>query len=175
MLNALIRKYNYATVDTILGLQLPFIHARGTCIITLSGMIDLIHNNLLVGKSVHLWGFELCDEKLYVLKKLYVAEVPTSWNNTSEIISLGVLTWNLAVRLIMDFSVTNVLMTIFLAKLANACEIVAEEHRAYGTGKWLGVVEEDRDLSFFIDTSIKRAVKGSKYGVLLPHDKSCNV
>jgi hypothetical protein len=34
---------------------------------------------------------ELCDEKLYALKKLYKVKVPTDWSQKADVLSLGVL------------------------------------------------------------------------------------
>jgi hypothetical protein len=45
-----------------------------------------------------LWSLELCDKKLYAFKKVFKATIPERWNNITDVISLGILIWNLKVH-----------------------------------------------------------------------------
>ncbi|KAG1146494.1 hypothetical protein G6F37_004663 [Rhizopus arrhizus] len=143
LLNAIIKKYHNAKLDSILRLVIPFVHIRGD--------------------SVHLWGLELCSEKLYAFKKLYKCQIPTSWEGQESILSTGVLFYNLAKM---------------LRNLAEQVKIICKEHNGSKASTLLGTApqKDEVDLLKFIDTSIKKPARGSNYGILLPLETEvCNV
>lgn len=77
--NAAFKKYSFATEETALKLQIPYLHA----------MED----------SLHLWVLELCSSKLYISNKVYKCQIPKAMNDTKNIIAMGNLLWCLKMKL----------------------------------------------------------------------------
>lgn len=103
MFNSIIKENHMAQVDTISSLCLPFVHARGMYIKKPLYMYKIIAIKniyiLFVDDAIHLWSLELCDKKLYAFKKVFKATAPRNWNTFTNVVSLGILVWNLKVKM----------------------------------------------------------------------------
>ncbi|KAI8070641.1 uncharacterized protein B0P05DRAFT_513835 [Gilbertella persicaria] len=110
------------------------------------------------GDAIHLWSLEICDNKLYALQKLYEAKIPLSWLDKAEVLSLGILLW---------------LLRGLLSTLISTIDTMQEEHDRARTVSLLGLPSPGKDLLDFVNTDIKKPLKGASYGVLLPQDDRC--
>ncbi|KAG1005310.1 hypothetical protein G6F57_008522 [Rhizopus arrhizus] len=77
--NAAFKKYFFATEETAMKLQTPYLHA--------------------MEGSLHLWVLELCSNKLYISNKVFKCQIPKSMDDTKNIIAMGNLLWCLKMKL----------------------------------------------------------------------------
>ncbi|CAO3695165.1 unnamed protein product [Rhizopus microsporus] len=77
--NAAFKKYFFATKETAMKLQIPYLHA----------MED----------SLHLWVLELCSNKLYISNKVFKCQIPKAMDDTKNVLALGNLLWCLKIKL----------------------------------------------------------------------------
>ncbi|CAO3667671.1 unnamed protein product [Rhizopus stolonifer] len=77
--NAAFKKYFFATEETAMKLQVPYLHA----------MED----------SLHLWVLELCSNRLYISNKVFKCQIPKAMDDTKNIIAMGNLLWCLKMKL----------------------------------------------------------------------------
>ncbi|KAI8370260.1 hypothetical protein BD560DRAFT_489820 [Blakeslea trispora] len=138
LFNALYKKYHRASQDTAMGLTIPFVHARDD--------------------SVHLWSLELCSKKIYALKKVYKAKVPTNQQDVANILALGNLAWCLR------GCIEATCRTINKMK---------QEHDSFEVRRLMGQKVES-SLYDMVNTDLKKPIKGTGYGILLPEEASDN-
>ncbi|KAI8077303.1 uncharacterized protein B0P05DRAFT_638008 [Gilbertella persicaria] len=131
MFNAAFKKYHKASFKVAQELSILFIHAR--------------HD------AIHLWSLELCSQKMYVLKKVYVAKTPVN----SHVIALGNLFWCLKTM---------------IKKTACVLKKMKESHEQNELKMMMGE-ETSPSLFQFVDIDIQKPVKGAGYGILLPEEK----
>ncbi|KAI9472273.1 MAG: hypothetical protein EXX96DRAFT_611523 [Benjaminiella poitrasii] len=107
---------------------------------------------------VHLWTLRICAKNIYALKKVFKFKIPNNRSDSKNILAMGHFVWQLKRQ---------------LEEVHSSVQRMKQEHDGNVISRIMDIADtKAMSLKEWIDSKIKKPVKDTEYGLLLPVEKN---